>query len=385
MKRAQTSFSKLTKVFSALIAFVFSINTILPPTLVQAQAISQTFLNLPVPGTMVQLTPAFEPLTAKGIKVFEDNPLLFEFIIDQGDTDLQGAQLEKEMSQQIKYFLAALTTPEKDIWVNLSPYEQDRIIPDEFGQTEMGRDLLAQDYMLKQLTSSLMSPEEKLGKTFWNRVYKKAQEQFGTTDIPVNTFNKVWIVPEQAEVYSKDLHAYVTQNRLKVMMEEDYLAMAINEGRETVDDGRDLAKESIEKVQSQLSKVQGLSLDKEIMKDVILPEIEREVNEGEMFAKLRQIFSAVILAKWYKLHLQESLLGQIYVDQNKIAGVDIADQDAKMKIFNQYVEAFKKGVYDYIKEDYDPVTEEIHQRKYFSGGTEVTLTPGVNYQEYNLP
>ena len=57
----------------------------------------------------------------------------------------------------VKYFLAALTIPEKDLWVNLSPYEKDRVITDEFGSTEMGRDLLAQDYMLKQLTSSLIS------------------------------------------------------------------------------------------------------------------------------------------------------------------------------------------------------------------------------------
>ena len=42
----------------------------------------------------------------------------------------------------------------------------------EFGQTEMGRDLLAQDYMLKQLTASLMYPEKELGQEFWNRVYE---------------------------------------------------------------------------------------------------------------------------------------------------------------------------------------------------------------------
>ena len=28
----------------------------------------------------------------------------------------------------IKYFFAALTIPDKDIWVNLSPYEKDRMI-----------------------------------------------------------------------------------------------------------------------------------------------------------------------------------------------------------------------------------------------------------------
>ena len=36
--------------------------------------------------------------------------------------------------------------------INLSPYEKNRIVEDNFGKTEMGRDLLAQDYLLKQIT-----------------------------------------------------------------------------------------------------------------------------------------------------------------------------------------------------------------------------------------
>jgi ABC-type sulfate/molybdate transport systems ATPase subunit len=66
-----------------------------------------------------------------------------------------------ESSKLIKYFLASLTIPEKDLWVNLShPYEKDRMIARKnLGQTEMGRDMLAQDYILKQLTASLIYPE----------------------------------------------------------------------------------------------------------------------------------------------------------------------------------------------------------------------------------
>ena len=71
------------------------------------------------------------------------------------------------------------------------------IVPESFGQTEMGRDLLAQDYMLKQITASLIYPEDEIGKKFWKRIYEEAAQKFGTTNIPVNTFNKVWIFPEK--------------------------------------------------------------------------------------------------------------------------------------------------------------------------------------------
>src|SRR5262249_36750514 len=132
-----------------------------------------------------------------------------------------------ESTKLIKYFLAALTIPEKDLWVNLSPYEKDRIVPENFGQTEMGRDLLAQDYLLKQITASMIYPEDETGKLFWSRVYAEAAHRFGTTKIPVNTFNKVWIIPEKAVVYenAEAGSAYVVESNLKVMLEEDYLSL----------------------------------------------------------------------------------------------------------------------------------------------------------------
>ena len=73
----------------------------------------------------------------------------------------------------------------------------------------MGQDLLAQDYILKQLTASLIYPEDGLGKKFWDRVYQKAQDLYGTTDIPIETFNKVWIMPDKALVYDYGQSALV--------------------------------------------------------------------------------------------------------------------------------------------------------------------------------
>ena len=145
---------------------------------------------------------------------------------ESGNPDQE--QLKQESTKLIKYFLASLTIPEKDLWVNLSPYEKDRIIPQSFGLTEMGRDLLAEDYMLKQITASLIYPEGEIGKKFWKRIYAEAQKKFGTTNIPVNTFNKVWIVPEKAVVYEnpKAGTAYVVEAKLKVMLEQDYLSLA---------------------------------------------------------------------------------------------------------------------------------------------------------------
>ena len=335
-----------------ILTFTITLCGPLPPSYAQG------VVNLPSPGQMVPLSSSFSPSLIRGITIHPENPFRFDFIIDTGHSSLKGEDFKKESTKLIKYFLASLTIPEEDLWVNLSPYEENRIIPEAFGLTGMGRDLLAQDYILKQLSASLIYPEEGFGNAFWERVYDKTHELYATTDIPVNTFNKVWIVPERAVIYENTDRAFVVESYLKVMLEEDYLAL-----RENVDN-QVIGTDQLEKVAvEQLSDVSS-----SIVREIILPEIEREVNEGKNFTLLRQIYHSLILATWFKRNLKESLLSKVYVEQNKIKGVDIKDKQAKEKIYQQYLEALKIGVFDYIKEDYDEYMQEVIPRKYFAGG-----------------
>ncbi len=404
--------------------------------------------NLPVPGVMVHLSPPLEPPILKGIKVHADSPFRFDFILDRGDSysslvgqnssviasearQSQQEQLKQEATRLIKYFLASLTIPEKDLWVNLSPYEKDRIIPNSFGLTEMGRDLLAEDYMLKQITASLIYPEDEVGKRFWKKVYEEATKKYGTTNIPVNTFNKVWIVPEKAVVYenAKAGTAYVVEAKLKVMLEQDYLAMSkhvnvgVTEGglrplSPTLTDrrsvGRALGPEGVSPVSAGFGeqlRVSGMrtehagetrgqdpninSLGSQIIREIVIPELTKEVNEDKNFAKLRQVYNSLILATWYKKKIKDSILEQVYADKNKIAGVGYANSlplAGRVRqggdvgaIYQRYLQAFKKGVYNYIKEDVDPMTQETIPRKYFSGGETLIDVDSIMQNVSKLP
>ena len=353
----RTSFTY--RLLSAFVAFSFLFSSIITPSY------AQSLISLPVPGTMVMTSPAFVPVLLKGMTIHPNDPFRFDFIVDSGNTGFAQTEIKKESEKLVKYFLASMTIPKNDLWVNLSPYENDRIIPEELGKTELGRDMLAQDYLLKQLTASLMYPKEELGKKFWDKIYAQAQEKFGTTEIPMNTFNKVWIIPESATVYENDKTVYVVNSRLRVLLDEDYLALDKN--NENKNSGID-----------NLSDVQykdSASLSSQIVHEIILPEIEKEVNQGENFAPLRQIYHSLILAKWYKETIKESLLSKVYVDQNKIAGIELDDQTIKDQIYGRYMEAYKKGVFDFIKEDYDQLSQEVLQRKYFSGGEKFKEIP----------
>lgn len=329
--------------FSIVVTFFFLANSIGFAPISYANPMGE--IVLPAPGTMVHVSQAFTPAHLKGMTVHPENALQFDFIMDKGEEELIDIRKNEEYSKIIKYFLTSLTVSDKDQWVNLSPYESDRIIENNFGRTEMGRDLLAQDYLLKQITSSLMYPESKLGKSFWDNVYERAFKEFGNTNIPVKTINKVWIMPDEAIVYESNNSVIILKNHLKVMLEEDYLA---------------LQKKEIKQDATR-------ALSNDVVRQIIIPALEKEINEGKNFAPLRQIVSAMILATWYKQTLKESLLGKVYTDQSRIKGVD---QDPKFNnvIYQQYLAAFKKGVYSYIKEDEDKYTKQIMPRKYFAGG-----------------
>lgn len=335
----------MKKILSVFLSFALFTQ----PVLVHANVWGE--MALPTAGAMVRLSPAFEPVLLRGLTIDPAHPLTFDFMVDPGAQNMGDEDFRREAQRMINYFLAALTIPQKDLWVNLSPVEKDRIVPDTLIRTELGRDLLAQDYILKQLTASLVYPEEALGKAFWQRVRDEAYQKFGVTEVPVDVFNKVWIVPEQASVFEKGNTVYITKAHLKVMLESDHQALAKN------------TTPALNMLTDELSK--------QVLREIIVPAIEKEVNEGTHFARLRQVVYALVLAQWYQDVFKEGVLNKVYSGKSKVSGIDLSDPKSKEKIYDQYMEAYRKGVFSYVKEEMDHVANELMPKKYFSGGFEV--------------
>ncbi len=355
--------------FKRLIISCLVLSIISNPVISYAQE-----LLLPAPGTIVENSPAYVPVIFKGLIVHPEDPLLFDFIVDTGNSGLKprtndDAAIRKESDRLVKYFLASLTISEQNQWVNLSPYEKDRILPEELGKTELGRDLLAQDYLLKQVTASLIHPAKELGHAFWARVYERARQEFGTTDIPVDTFNKVWITADRADVYVRNNTVFIVGSHLKVMLESDYLAAVKAQGEL----GSSVAEAG--PADAAPGAMQGkMELTKQIVREIIIPELEKEVNAGKNFANLRQIFHSMILATWYKKNLKDSFLSQVYANKAKTGGVEGLWVDKKGadidpgQIWSRYEQAYRTGVFNFIKEDVDRETGEAVPHRYFSGG-----------------
>ncbi len=345
--------SYVARACSVVLLTAFITTGAVPPSYAQLTA------QMPEPSAMLGLSAPYQPIMIKGLSVDRDNPFMFDFIMEQGQEPLAADALKKEGEKLIRYFLASLAISEKDQWVNLSPYEKEKLIPEALGVTELGRDLLVQDYILKQITSALTDPNKELGKEFWNRVHLRAQELYGTEDVPMDTFNKVWIMADRAEVFEQGNTAFVVDSHLKVLLEQDYVALKKNP-----DAG----------ISEKAAETNAVTAG--IIRDVILPELEKEVNTGKNFSNLRQMFNAIILAGWFKNNVKQALLNQVYTDRSTVTGIDLKDTAVKQRIYEQYLAAFQKGAYNFIKEEM--VDGELTPRKYFSGGLVVEGTQAAN-------
>ena len=337
----------MKKFLSLCVCLAFLLTSVIPP------AYAQTVMHLPVPGTMVDVSAVHVPVLLRGMTVHPEDPFRFDFIVDSGYAKLAGQPLKDETRRLVNYFLTSMTVPQNDLWVNLSPVEHGRMIPEALSRTELGDDLLAEDYILKQLSSSFMYPEKALGQKFWDRVHAEVAEKYGSIDIPTDSLNKVWITPDTATVYENGSTVYVVDAHLKVMLDADHAAAT-----------------QATQVGVPIQAAPAEEFARQMMREILLPAIEQEVNSGENFAPLRQIYYSLILAKWYKEKVRNSILSRVFVDQNKIAGIDVVSPSSKEKIYARYMEAYSKGVYNYVKEEFDAGKQEKIERKYFAGGFE---------------
>ena len=311
---------------------------------------AQSVLPLALPGD-----PLLEDITApsgvimKGVRVDPRNPLRMDFIFERnaawGSSEIDNSQ---DSLRQIRYFLSSLVIPPQDLWINLSPYEKDRVTTPDLARTGMGQDLLVMDYLLKRVAAELVHPDDSQGKAFWAGVYADLHEKFGTTDLPVDTFNKVWITSDSARIFenfSRDVAApgaaaVVTETRLKVLLEDDYRASAA------------YPQFSAEIGPGYNNPARTAAL--RAMREVVIPALEREVNESPRFARVREIYRCLVLATWYKKKLYDSVVARVYSDSRKTQGMDSFGRVSAETVWTAYMDSFRQGVFNLIREETDP-------------------------------
>ncbi len=288
-----------------------------------------------------QPTDKFRPLHLRSL-AYNPQDNNFKLLLDKGDffgpsSSLRGARglksgdeaipnnkkLETETKKLMEYFYIGLALPNDAFWVNLrsdiqvsgsdksDPYrrigdvsrpvgapfmapETTGIIDDDLAQTDIGRIMLETDVQLKKDTARMTSPETPEGKLYWDKLYKKAEELFGTENITIPTLTRPWIVPNEIIIRETKDSAYIYKATLKVMLEEDYLKTS----------SRGWQSQPLELVSGDPRLRILNEYSTQLIKELIIPKLTKEVNTSKRYAELRQVYYSLILAQWFKSRLK---------------------------------------------------------------------------------
>ena len=90
------SIQKIYKFYLKVLSVILAVTLMLPQGVC-----AQSALNLPQPGAMISLSAPYHPAIIKGMTLYPDNPLKFDFIVDPGDDNLQGDELKSEANKLI--------------------------------------------------------------------------------------------------------------------------------------------------------------------------------------------------------------------------------------------------------------------------------------------
>ena len=134
----------------------------------------------------------------------------FRVLLDKGtQKDIKQGELKDQTKELLKYFLVGLSLPNDTFWVNLRPDSPDSIIEDILAKTDVGKIMLETDLQLKRDTANFTSPQTIEGKEYWSKLYKKAEELYGTDNVTIPTLTRPWIVPNEIIVRETKDSAYI--------------------------------------------------------------------------------------------------------------------------------------------------------------------------------
>lgn len=307
-------------VFLVLKVFILSIllNSVLQAKSAYAQEI------LPSPTKLISISKPAEDFVLTGLKFDQNNPHNIEFLFDAG----AKFPSESDKERNLQYFLAAMALPLEDLWINLSPYEQDRIQADSLNGTDLGNGLLEQDYILKLLSSSLTYPKSSLGSKYWDEVNEVEDKSL------TQAYNKVWIIPGEISIAESSNGIYISNSELDIETANDRFASSGDGANRDVSD---------------------------VFSKYIVPEIKKDVNSGENFSTLRQIYRAVILAQWFKTKVTDPVWKHYIVSGIKD---NLKNESIKNEVYSKYKRSVEKGVY----KDVNNIKGSNNKQVYCVGG-----------------
>jgi restriction endonuclease fold toxin 5 of polymorphic toxin system len=228
----------------------------------------------------------------------------FKNAVGAGEDDPEAA---REASDA---FFVWLELDPSQFWVNLNPSQPDKVMDPVLARTDVGRVLLESDLQLKKTMTAAMDPDTRLGRDFWTRIVHGPDDDYCF-------WMRNWITPHPASVRPDGDELYILDAKLKVQSE------AWQDGSSNACPGQT---------------EQRRHYNETVIRDLLLPEMERVVNEGPEYADLRRVYLSRVAAEWYRqVSMQQDTQFGNLIGQGIVGPWELRDDWKPREVFDEYV------------------------------------------------
>ncbi|GIM89362.1 nucleic acid/nucleotide deaminase domain-containing protein [Paractinoplanes toevensis] len=215
-------------------------------------------------------------------------------------------------------------------WVNLNPSQPDKVIDQYLGKTEVGRVLLEADLELKRAWTRFQDPKTAVGLEYWNRM----------TGLDGACIRQ-WIVPRTATIREEGDRLYILEAPLEVKAEAFDFTIPSDPSFKCPANPDPSMK---------------------VYNDLLLPELNKAVNNAPEFKDLRRVYISRVAAEWYRDRMTaDGRAAAEGIDSNDVSTLERADDWSPTDVFNQY-----------LKEIYGTTYELPNGVKVTTGGVDFT-------------
>lgn len=281
----------------------------------------------------------------------EGNWFIFQYLLKTRAAEPGEKTVDLGSSEAVSlvYFLTGLTLPNDTLWVNLDPWEPERIVISSTGSTMIGRIMLEADLQMKRDFCNYEDPcKNDTGVEYWNLLNKKReelvtecmkkypQEILDVDNIFFSAATRHWIVPDKITIYEDEDKIYIVEATLNIYSEPVYEHSTI----EIVNQPGSISSDC-QKCLNEAAKEYG-QYAMELEENLILPLVVKEVNTGDQYTDLRQVYTSLVLAQWYKSHCDQCLFSTFNNTEDVEELEPWKGRDSK-EIWEEYVESYKEG------------------------------------------
>jgi hypothetical protein len=321
----------------------------------------------------------FSSIQLNYISVFsEQDEEIFSYVLkakkaEKGDEIID---LEDATELSLNSFFIGLSIPNDEFWVNLNPWESDRIIEDDLVGTDVGKILLDADFQMKRDFCKYEDPcTGEIGETYWALLDKKQEELVsdGMNKYPgqikeienvlFQTATRHWIVPDRIDVYGNENEIYVINSTLNIYSEPVYNHSTFEIVNQ---DASSLSKECLDYLNETVKEYGRYAA--ELEEEMILPLVVQDMNSNT-YADLRQVYVSLALAQWYKEHADTTAIFSDFIDSRNLTVLESQTLWSATDIWEEYVKSYREGEYHCWKNrTYHTDEYLVTESKFYSSG-----------------